>query len=245
MVHHDIWDYDASTQPTMINVETGGKKVEGIVQANKDGYAYFVNAATGQPVFPIEEKPVPQNTKLEATYPTQPIPSDAAVRPAEGRRRRIEDNRGRARSIGEHCQGSRAEHRHRSRLRRQRVSSRPSQNMVKRRSTKLGCLDWRTGRQRVLRSRNRRLLRMLAFSARGGSRSSRKRRTRPEGKRTAQARVDYRAAFRGPSQGATSPRTTCRPGRSSGRMNCRTSATPRYHGHKGRRRYLPAPMKAK
>ena len=74
-VHHDIWDYDASTQPTMINVEIGGKKVEGIVQANKDGFAYFVNAATGQPVFPIEEKPVPQNTKLLATYPTQPIPA--------------------------------------------------------------------------------------------------------------------------------------------------------------------------
>ncbi len=59
----------------MINVEIGGKKVEGIVQANKDGFAYFVNAATGQPVFPIEEKPVPQNTELEATYPTQPIPT--------------------------------------------------------------------------------------------------------------------------------------------------------------------------
>ena len=62
-------------QPTMINVETGGKKVEGIVAANKDGFAYFVNAQTGQPVFPIEEKPVPQNQKLLATYPTQPIPA--------------------------------------------------------------------------------------------------------------------------------------------------------------------------
>jgi alcohol dehydrogenase (cytochrome c) len=73
-VHHDIWDFDSSSQPTMINVEIGGKKVEGIVQANKDGWAYFVNAETGQPVFPIEEEAVPQNTVLDATYPTQPIP---------------------------------------------------------------------------------------------------------------------------------------------------------------------------
>ena len=74
-VHHDIWDFDSSTQPDMIDVEIGGKKVEGILQANKDGYAYFVNAATGQPVFPIEEKPAPQSVQLMGTYPTQPVPT--------------------------------------------------------------------------------------------------------------------------------------------------------------------------
>ena len=50
-VHHDIWDYDASVQPIMIATEVNGKKVEGIVQANKDGWPYFVNSETGQPVF--------------------------------------------------------------------------------------------------------------------------------------------------------------------------------------------------
>ncbi len=74
-VHHDIWDYDASTQPIMIATEVNGKKVEGIVQANKDGWPYFVNSETGQPVFGAEEKAVPQDVPLEATFPTQPIPA--------------------------------------------------------------------------------------------------------------------------------------------------------------------------
>ncbi len=74
-VHHDIWDYDASNQPTMINVTVNGKKVEGIVQSDKDGFAYFVNAENGEPVFPITEEAVQMNTKADQSYPTQPIPS--------------------------------------------------------------------------------------------------------------------------------------------------------------------------
>jgi hypothetical protein len=73
-VHHDVWDYDSSNQPTMINVEVPGKgRVEGMVQANKDGYVSFVNADNGQPVFPIEEKPVPVKAGNK-NFPTQPIP---------------------------------------------------------------------------------------------------------------------------------------------------------------------------
>ena len=79
-VHHDIWDNDSSGPTSMINVEVEGKKVEGVVETNKDGFAYFLNAATGQPVFPITEEPVPQFAP-EATYPTQPIPSMPAVYP--------------------------------------------------------------------------------------------------------------------------------------------------------------------
>ena len=95
MVHHDIWDFDASSQPDMIDVEIGGKKVEGIVQANKDGFAYFVNAATGQPVFPIEEKPVPQNKKLLATYPTQPVPAMPTFNPLKADEEELSGSHGR------------------------------------------------------------------------------------------------------------------------------------------------------
>ena len=78
-VHHDVWDYDSSQQPLMINVkvESGpnaGKQEEGIVQANKDGFAYFVEDEHGQPVYPIEEKPVPAKGSNK-NYPTQPIPT--------------------------------------------------------------------------------------------------------------------------------------------------------------------------
>lgn len=74
-VHHDIWDLDASSQPLMIRAKIKGKVVEGVDQNNKDGYSYFLNAKTGTPVFPIPEKPVPTNVAVDASYPTQPIPT--------------------------------------------------------------------------------------------------------------------------------------------------------------------------
>jgi alcohol dehydrogenase (cytochrome c) len=79
-VHHDIWDYDQSVAPIMINAEVEGKKQEDVAVGNKDGYIYDVNAETGQPVFPAPEKAMPQDIPLEATYPTEPVP---AIPPAE------------------------------------------------------------------------------------------------------------------------------------------------------------------
>ena len=64
VVHHDIWDYDQSVAPIMINAEVEGKKQEDVMVGNKDGYIYDVNAETGQPVFPTPEKAVPQNVPL-------------------------------------------------------------------------------------------------------------------------------------------------------------------------------------
>jgi alcohol dehydrogenase (cytochrome c) len=74
-VHHDIWDYDQSVAPVMTTATIEGKTVEGIVAGNKDGFLYYVNAETGVPIFPAPETPVPQDVALEATFPTQPIPS--------------------------------------------------------------------------------------------------------------------------------------------------------------------------
>ena len=133
-VHHDIWDFDSSTQPDMIDVEIGGKKVEGIVQANKDGWAYFVNAATGQPVFPIEEKPVPQIRSAAGHVPDAADSGDAAVQPTEGRRGRIEAVLTEAiERVGEDPKEFRRRRIVSGPATRAPVSSRPGENMVNRR----------------------------------------------------------------------------------------------------------------
>jgi quinohemoprotein ethanol dehydrogenase len=80
-VHHDIWDLDASSQPVMIRAKIKGKMVEGIDQNNKDGYSYFVDAKNGKPVFPIPEVAVPQNATVDATSPTEPLPSMPPFQP--------------------------------------------------------------------------------------------------------------------------------------------------------------------
>ena len=84
-VHHDIWDYDLSVQPDMINTEVGGKMVESIEQTNKDGFVYDVNAQTGVPVFPTPEEEIPGNKEIqndeEALFPTQPISPIATTNP--------------------------------------------------------------------------------------------------------------------------------------------------------------------
>lgn len=77
-VHHDIWDYDLPAQPTLIDITRNGRKVPVVVQYSKTGMLYIYHRLTGEPVFPIEERPVPKSTiDGEQTSPTQPftIPS--------------------------------------------------------------------------------------------------------------------------------------------------------------------------
>jgi len=77
-VHHDIWDYDLPAQPTLIDITRNGRKVPVVVQYSKTGMIYIYHRLTGEPVFPIEERPVPRSTiEGEKTSPTQPftIPS--------------------------------------------------------------------------------------------------------------------------------------------------------------------------
>jgi quinoprotein glucose dehydrogenase len=74
-VHHDIWDYDLPAPPGLLDVEIDGVVVPLLAQAGKTGYLYLLNRVTGEPVFGIEETPVPQSdVPGEATSPTQPIP---------------------------------------------------------------------------------------------------------------------------------------------------------------------------
>jgi glucose dehydrogenase len=75
-VHHDLWDYDFPQAPKLLTVRHDGRNVDVIAQASKQGYIYVLDRVTGTPLWPIEEKPVPQtDAPGEVTSPTQPIPT--------------------------------------------------------------------------------------------------------------------------------------------------------------------------
>ena len=75
LVHHDIWDYDLPAQPCLVTVTQNGQRIPAVVQVTKMGLMFVFDRLTGIPLFPIEERPVPQSSAPgEATWPTQPIP---------------------------------------------------------------------------------------------------------------------------------------------------------------------------
>jgi quinoprotein glucose dehydrogenase len=75
-VHHDLWDYDLVTSPKLLTVRHKGKMVDVVAQATKFGFLYVFNRVTGQPLWPVEERPVPKSDVLgEASWPTQPFPT--------------------------------------------------------------------------------------------------------------------------------------------------------------------------
>lgn len=76
ITHHNIWDYDLPAQPILIDLPRGGTTIPAVVQLTKQGLVFVFNRVTGEPVFPIEERPVPQNgVKGEWLSPTQPFPT--------------------------------------------------------------------------------------------------------------------------------------------------------------------------
>ena len=75
-VHHDLWDYDFPQAPKILTVRSNGRNVDILAQATKQGWLYVFDRVTGKPLWPIEEKPVPQSdVPGEVTSPTQPIPT--------------------------------------------------------------------------------------------------------------------------------------------------------------------------
>jgi quinoprotein glucose dehydrogenase len=75
-VHHDLWDYDSSTPPILGEITVDGKRIKAVIASNKTGFLYVFERATGQPVWPIEERAVPQSsTPGEDISPTQPFPT--------------------------------------------------------------------------------------------------------------------------------------------------------------------------
>jgi quinoprotein glucose dehydrogenase len=74
-VHHDLWDFDVPAQPTLVTLEQGGESVPALIQATKMGLLFVLNRETGAPIFPVVERPVPQDGAPGQTLsPTQPFP---------------------------------------------------------------------------------------------------------------------------------------------------------------------------
>lgn len=75
-VHHDLWDFDVPAQPSLLTVRRGNEEIPAVVQATKMGFLFFLHRETGEPLFPVEERPVPQSTVPgETTSATQPFPT--------------------------------------------------------------------------------------------------------------------------------------------------------------------------
>ena len=75
-VHHDVWDYDVPAQPTLGTLEKDGSPVPAVIQGTKMGFLFVLDRETGEPLFAVEERPVPQSgAPGEALSPTQPIPT--------------------------------------------------------------------------------------------------------------------------------------------------------------------------
>jgi quinoprotein glucose dehydrogenase len=76
-VHHGIWDYDFPCAPNLIDITVNGKKIKAVAAVSKQGFTYVFDRVTGEPVWPIEERPVNTATTVpgEKMYPTQPFPT--------------------------------------------------------------------------------------------------------------------------------------------------------------------------
>ena len=75
-IHHDLWDYDNCNEPKLLTVNHGGKKVDIVAMGTKSGMLYVFNRVTGEPLWPIEERPVPKSDAPgEEAWPTQPFPT--------------------------------------------------------------------------------------------------------------------------------------------------------------------------
>jgi quinoprotein glucose dehydrogenase len=75
VVHHDIWDYDTQDPPVLLDVHKDGKTIPALLTVNKNSLVFILDRVTGKPIFPVEERPVPQsNVPGEKTSPTQPFP---------------------------------------------------------------------------------------------------------------------------------------------------------------------------
>ena len=76
-VHHGLWDYDFASAPNLMDIVVDGRPIRAVAQPSKQGFIYTFDRVTGDPVWPIEERPVPTDTDLvgEVPSPTQPFPT--------------------------------------------------------------------------------------------------------------------------------------------------------------------------
>jgi quinoprotein glucose dehydrogenase len=77
MVHHDLWDFDSNAAPQLTTIRHNGRSRDVVAIASKIGWLYVFDRVTGEPIWPIEERPVPQTDMPgEQTWPTQPYPTN-------------------------------------------------------------------------------------------------------------------------------------------------------------------------
>jgi quinoprotein glucose dehydrogenase len=76
VIHHDVWDKDLPTAPSLVTIKKDGKSIDAVAQPTKHGFIFVLDRVTGKPVFPVDEKPVDTHSELvgEKLWPTQPIP---------------------------------------------------------------------------------------------------------------------------------------------------------------------------
>ncbi len=76
-VHHGVWDYDLAAAPNLVTITVDGKVIDAVAHVSKQGFTYVFDRETGDPVWPIEERPVDVTTDVpgEVLYPTQPFPT--------------------------------------------------------------------------------------------------------------------------------------------------------------------------
>jgi quinoprotein glucose dehydrogenase len=85
MTHHDIWDYDPPTAPILADITVDGRPIKAVVQLTKQGFAFVLDRATGKPVWPVEERPVPKSdVPGEWTSATQPFPTKPVAIEVQG-----------------------------------------------------------------------------------------------------------------------------------------------------------------
>jgi glucose dehydrogenase len=89
IVHHDVWDYDLPAAPKLLTIRQNGRRRDVVAQPTKHGFLFVFDRVTGEPIWPIEERPVPQSdVPGERTSPTQPFPT----RPAPFARQSFTEN---------------------------------------------------------------------------------------------------------------------------------------------------------
>jgi len=85
LVHHDIWDWDVAAPPILVDITVDGTRIKAVAQVTKQAFTYVFDRVTGKPVWPIEERPVPQSdVPGEQTSPTQPFPTKPAAFDRQG-----------------------------------------------------------------------------------------------------------------------------------------------------------------
>ena len=85
-VHHGVWDYDLAAAPNLVTITVDGREIEAVAQVSKHGFTYVFDRVTGEPVWPITERPVDTTTDVpgEVLYPTQPFPTKPPPISAQG-----------------------------------------------------------------------------------------------------------------------------------------------------------------